>query len=167
MPRHLWASEDPHSPSLPKPHSNRAHQEMDKKIQGTAERSFCQPKPLFFSQEQGCCWEDILQRLFPALPAIRVWVTEPKPPAGPSETPAPPFTSKTHNKEDVSGGRTAWREAATFLQRRKQPGLTRACLPHTTGQASNPSQLCLSHCYNLGIIYYSNCSPPTHKYIYH
>ena len=28
----------------------RAHQEMDKKIQGTTERSFCQPKPLFFSR---------------------------------------------------------------------------------------------------------------------
>ena len=74
-------------------------------------------------------------------------------------TPAPPFTSKTHNKKDVSGDEegTAWREAATFLQSRKQPA-HQACLPHTTGQARNPSQLCLSHS-QLGIIYYSNCSP--------
>ena len=74
-------------------------------------------------------------------------------------TPAPPFTSKTRNKKDVSGDEegTAWREAATFLQRRTQPA-HQACLPHTAGQARNPSQLCLSHS-QLGVLYYSNCAP--------
>lgn len=102
---------------------------MDKKIIGNSRDILLSTQAPLLPQGQGCCWEDILQRLFPAPPGIKVWVAEPIPPAGPSE-PLPSFHKQdTQQWRRLWGwGRLEWTEAATLLQRSKQPA-HRAYLP--------------------------------------
>lgn len=131
---------------------------MDKKIQGTAERSFCQPKPLFFSRNRvavgriSC--KDCSQ---PHLPSECEW-------QNPSllqvlQNPCPSFY-----KQDTQQGRCLWGRTAQHGERllhfcREGSNLlTRhVCLTQLDRQAIHLS--CVWATIQLGIIYYSNCSP--------
>lgn len=89
------------------------------------QRSFCQPKPLFFSRNRvavgriSC--KDCSQPHLPSECSDRTQAS-----CRSFRTPAPPFTSKTHSKEECLWGRTAtaWRRGC-YISAEKEA----ACSP--------------------------------------
>ena len=141
-----------------KPHSNRLIRKWMKRLSGTAERSFRQPKPLFFPRDKvavgkipckDCSQPHLASKCEWRNPChLRVL-----------QNPCPSF----HKQDTQQGrclwgwGRLEWTEAATFLQRRKQPA-HQACLsPQPDRQEIHLN--CVGATVQGGIIYYSQCSP--------
>lgn len=100
---------------------------MDKKIQGTAERSFCQPKLLFFSRNRVAVGR-YLAKIVPSPTCHQSVSDRTRASCRSFRTPAPPFTSKTHNKEDVSGGGRHSMERGCYISAEKEatcsPGMS-------------------------------------------
>ena len=127
---------------------------MDKKIIRNSREILSSTQAPLLPQGQGCCWEDTLQRLFPAPPGIKVWVAEPVPPAGPSE-PLPLLSPARHTTRKTSlGVRKAGMDRGCYISAEKEATCSPGMSVSTTGQARNPSQLCLSHDTRC-----SDCSP--------